>query len=125
MTTTQDRVRALDIYKCPAEITMEVFTQKCEALLDRIVALPVARDNILKYEMFIPNRVIDAHLERLGAPSPQGTIVIVAEFATLENLEKLCVDPEMNRIVAAARADISPHLDAYTFGFDVITKIAE
>ncbi|KAF7335425.1 SPX domain-containing protein [Mycena venus] len=123
MTTTQDRVRAMGIYKCPAEVTMEVFKQKCEEVLDCIAALPVGHDNILKYEMFVPNRAIDEHLVRYGLPSPQDTIVIVAEFAALENLDKLLLSPEVKQIMEAGKANISMHLDSCSFAFDVITKI--
>ncbi|KAJ7603818.1 hypothetical protein B0H17DRAFT_1154626 [Mycena rosella] len=74
------------IFKCPVATSMETFTQKLETLMEAVVALPCGK-NISKYELCVPNRGLDAHLERLGMPSPQGTIVVTAEFPTVENLD--------------------------------------
>ncbi|KAJ7885795.1 hypothetical protein B0H13DRAFT_1889423 [Mycena leptocephala] len=49
MTTPQDPVRVMVILKCPADMSMDVFTQKCEALMHTIIALPCA-ENISKYD---------------------------------------------------------------------------
>ncbi|KAJ7896594.1 hypothetical protein B0H13DRAFT_1885098 [Mycena leptocephala] len=110
------------ILKCPTDMSMDVFTQKCEALMHAIIALPCA-ENISKYDLCVPNRVLDAHLERLGLPATQGTIVLTSEFPTMGNLEALASAPEMGSLIEAGKADVGWHLESCTFAYDKISKI--
>jgi hypothetical protein len=50
MTTHQNPVRAMGIFKCPAAMSMDIFTQKLKALMHAIVALPCS-ENISKYDL--------------------------------------------------------------------------
>ncbi|KAF7365998.1 hypothetical protein MVEN_00475700 [Mycena venus] len=122
MTTPQDPVMV--ILKCPAHMSMDVFTQKCEDLMHAIIALPCA-ENISKYDLCVPNRILDAHLERLGMPIPQGTIVLTSEFPAIENLEALARAPEMENLIEAGKADVGWHLQSCTFAYDMISKIGK
>ncbi|KAJ7913716.1 hypothetical protein B0H13DRAFT_2326104 [Mycena leptocephala] len=123
MTTHQNPVRVMGIFKCPAAMSMETFTQKLEALIDAIIPLP-SSENISKYDLCVPNRALDAHLERLGMPSSLGTIVVTAEFQTVEKMDAVLFDPEVNRLVEGAKADMSWHLESCTFAYDKISKIS-
>ena len=50
MTTPQNPVRIMGIFKCPAATSMETFTQKFETLMEAVLALPCGK-NISKYEL--------------------------------------------------------------------------
>ncbi|KAJ7849755.1 hypothetical protein B0H13DRAFT_2361138 [Mycena leptocephala] len=126
MTTHQNPVRAMGIFKCPAAISMDIFTQKLEALMHAIVALPCS-ENISKYDLSYGSVSLTAPwmltLERLGMPSPQGTIVVTVEFQTVAKMDALLFDPQLKGLVEGAKSDISWHLDSCTFAYDKITKI--
>jgi len=122
MPSTQDRCSAIGIYKVPPSLSKEAFVQKCEELMDAVVASPIAR-NLLRYEMLIPNENLGEHLDTLGMPSVQGTVVIVAEFPSHETLTEILSDPGVKKIIANAKEGFGFHIDSTTFTADVITKI--
>ncbi|KAJ7197761.1 hypothetical protein GGX14DRAFT_700206 [Mycena pura] len=105
MSTTQDRVHALGVYTCPPELPMDVFVDKCSGFMDAILATS-AGHKIVRYEMLVPNKTIDEHLEQLKMPVSQKTIIIVAEFAILN----------------AAKEEFGIHLESRTFAYDIIVK---
>ncbi|KAJ7160304.1 hypothetical protein C8R46DRAFT_1223778 [Mycena filopes] len=121
MSSTPEPVRAMGIFKCPPHLSIEAFAEKCGALIDAVLALPQST-HISKYEMYVPNRAIDEHLESLGMPSPEGTIVITAHFTHLRGVDELLYDPEFKAMFARVKGDIGLHQASCTFAFDVITK---
>ncbi|KAJ7868642.1 hypothetical protein B0H13DRAFT_2351346 [Mycena leptocephala] len=52
-------------------------------------AVEASSANISKYDL-CPNPILDAHLEHLGLPPPQGTIVIIVEFQTVKKMDAVC-----------------------------------
>jgi hypothetical protein len=50
MTTPQTPVHAMGIIKCPAAMSMDTFTQKWEAFMHAVVALPCS-ENVSKYDL--------------------------------------------------------------------------
>jgi hypothetical protein len=50
MTTPQNPVRVMGIINCPAAMSMDTFTQKWEAFMHAIVALPCS-ENVSKYDL--------------------------------------------------------------------------
>jgi hypothetical protein len=50
MTTPQKPVHFMGILKCPTAMSMDAFTQKWEALMHAVIALPIS-ENISKYDL--------------------------------------------------------------------------
>jgi hypothetical protein len=50
MTTSQTPIRAMAIIKCPAAMSMDTFTQKWEAFMHAVVALPCS-EKVSKYDL--------------------------------------------------------------------------
>ncbi|KAJ6535752.1 hypothetical protein B0H19DRAFT_1383183 [Mycena capillaripes] len=122
MSTSQNPVRVIGIFKCPTDMSADTFIQKCEAATDAIVALPCSH-NLVKYELLIPNRDVDAHLETIGFPSPQETVIAMMEFRAIENVDALLGSPEFHSIIGGAKGEVQLHIDSCTFAYDRITKI--
>ncbi|KAJ7218354.1 hypothetical protein GGX14DRAFT_390125 [Mycena pura] len=113
-------VRAVGIYKCPSHLSKDQFVQKVSLFMDNLMAAPIFKDNVLKYELLVPNE--KAAVERLGIPSDQGTVVISAEWPSYEVLAKVSSDSHLIQILEGAKEDLSVHLDSSTFSVDVIRK---
>ncbi|KAJ7241393.1 hypothetical protein C8J57DRAFT_92269, partial [Mycena rebaudengoi] len=117
---TMSIVRAVGIYKCPSHLSKDEFVRKVEAFMDTVFAVPIWQRNILKYELLVPNE--KAGVERLGMPSPQGTVIIFAEWPSHEVLAEVSSDPGLLQMLAGAKEDLGVHLDSSTFTVDVIRK---
>ncbi|KAK7007620.1 hypothetical protein R3P38DRAFT_3028361 [Favolaschia claudopus] len=115
-------VHAVGIYKCPSHLTTAAFAQKVEAVMDAILAAPVTQRHILKYELLVSNEDGDGHIQNLGMPSHQGTVIIVAEWASQKALTEVATDPGLVQILARAKEEFNIHLDSSTFTVDVIRK---
>ncbi|KAJ7484905.1 hypothetical protein B0H11DRAFT_2188614 [Mycena galericulata] len=113
-------VRAVGIYKCPSHLSKDEFVRKVEAFMDTVLAVPIWQRNVLKYELLVPNE--KSGVERLGMPSPQGTVLIIAEWPSHEVLAEVASDPGLIQLLASAKEDFSAHLDSSTFTVDVIRK---
>ncbi|KAF8209511.1 hypothetical protein K438DRAFT_2012262 [Mycena galopus ATCC 62051] len=115
-------VRAIGIYKCPSHLSKDVFVQKVEAVMDAILAAPITQRHILKYELLVPNEKVGGHLQQLGMPSHQGTVIILAEWPSHEAVYEVSSDPGLIQILARAKEDFGIHMDSSTFTVDVISK---
>ncbi|KAJ7636256.1 hypothetical protein FB45DRAFT_1055727 [Roridomyces roridus] len=115
-------VRALGIYKCPPHLSREVFIKKCEAIMDAVLASPVGQRHLVKYELLVPNESASEHLDTLGMPSHQGTVVMVAEWASHEGMVEASTDATLVKNLKAAQDEFGIHLDGTTFAVDVIVK---
>ncbi|KAJ7744745.1 hypothetical protein DFH07DRAFT_776945 [Mycena maculata] len=124
--SAESTVHALGIYKCPASLSNADFARKCSQVMEAILACPVPKRNILKYDLIIPNETLDEHLERLGMPTPKGTIVIIAEFPSfdaLEEIAQLLKTPELGPILAGAREEFGFHIDSCSFAVDIVNMV--
>ncbi|KAJ6559392.1 hypothetical protein DFH09DRAFT_1364804 [Mycena vulgaris] len=122
MSIAQTPIRIIGIFKCPPDMPRDTFVEKCELATDAIVALPCSR-HLLKYELLIPNRHVDEHLQTLGFPSPQETVVAMMEFRDIKEVDALMAAPEFHSIMEGAKGDVKLHIDSTTFAYDTITKI--
>ncbi|KAJ6512312.1 hypothetical protein DFH09DRAFT_1288360 [Mycena vulgaris] len=110
-------------YLAPVHLSRAEFHAKCEEIADAVIGLPVGQTHLLKYELMIPNHDLDAHLQGLGLPAPQGTVIITTEFENNEKLLEFAGDPGFQKIIAGAKEAFGDHVESFLFSVDVVNKV--
>jgi len=90
--------------------------------VDAVVALPIFKKHILKWETFVQNNTLDTHIQAVGLPAPQMTIVCIGEYAHADHMREAVEDPTLKKLIGDAIADFG--LESGTiFAVDAVTKI--
>ncbi|KAJ7506115.1 hypothetical protein B0H11DRAFT_2220039 [Mycena galericulata] len=79
MSTRKDRARAIGIWKIPSHLSKATFEKKFDAFTDALVALPIGQKHFVKFELMFQNDRLDEHLQALGLPAPEQTVVCIVE----------------------------------------------
>ncbi|KAJ6474529.1 hypothetical protein DFH09DRAFT_1293563 [Mycena vulgaris] len=117
------RVKVVSIHRAPSHLSKTQFEEKMEALMNGVIALPIAQRNMLKFEMFMTNSTLDSHIKALGLPAPHPTVVVAVEYESWDHVTEVAGDATVKRLIGAANAEFGFHLESCTFGADVVTKI--
>jgi len=121
---TGARKHVFGIFKVPRGVSAELFEQKAEAFIDGALALPVCKNNFLKYNMWRQRTDITDELQRLGFPAPQPLIVAMGEFANLDNVLEVGKDQDLAQHIAAnlMTKEFPLHIDSLVFTAEEVTK---
>ncbi|KAJ7153936.1 hypothetical protein C8R43DRAFT_1001532 [Mycena crocata] len=122
MTSIKTASCFMGIHKAPAHLTREEFEAKADALGNAIAALPIAQKCLLKLDIISQNTLMDNHMKSVGLPTPAPTVVMSAEYESLDHLDALLRDPALQKLFAEAD-DFDFRKNATAFAADIITKI--
>ncbi|KAJ7458283.1 hypothetical protein B0H11DRAFT_2242992 [Mycena galericulata] len=123
MSSPKDHVRVLGIHRALPQLSSAEFRQKIEALADLTLGVPVLQNNLLKFEMMVPNNQLDAHIQALGLPAPELAIVVSAECQSWDHFAEIINDPTLKKIFSDAISEFGVDAGNSTFAVDVVTKI--
>ncbi|KAJ7472213.1 hypothetical protein FB451DRAFT_1399494 [Mycena latifolia] len=112
----------IGIHKAPSTLSWTEFEAKVNALGDAIAKLPVAQQNLLKLVIISQNTLMDQHMKALGLPVPAPTVVMSAEYESLEHLAGMLKDPALQKLLANADT-FGFRKGATAFAADVVTKV--
>ncbi|KAJ7782269.1 hypothetical protein DFH07DRAFT_1010145 [Mycena maculata] len=124
----------IGIHKAPPNLSRTEFEAKVGALGDAIAALPVAQKNLLKLDLIFENTLMDKHMKSVGLPLAPPTVVMSAEYETLDhlaevpasnfltNMHEMLKDPALQNLLKEAD-DFGFRQSATAFAADIITKV--
>ncbi|KAJ7796461.1 hypothetical protein B0H14DRAFT_2915228 [Mycena olivaceomarginata] len=99
MSVSKTYCTAFGIHPVPANTTTEDFQAKCEALVESFLALPVAQQNFLKFDI-----VCESYTTSLGFPEPQPCVCLRCYYETDANWAACLQDPDFINTMAAGRS---------------------
>jgi hypothetical protein len=93
----KDRMVAVGIYKAPANLSKEEFETKITSFVDRMLAVPIAQKNFLKFEIVCPecfildliftcitqiyqNELLNQHMKAFDLPEAPTSVWLTVEF---------------------------------------------
>ncbi|KAJ7752976.1 hypothetical protein B0H16DRAFT_1545535 [Mycena metata] len=97
MSVSKTYCTAFGIHPVPANTTLEDFQSKCEALVESFLALPVAQQNFLKFDILFQNDQVKGYTTSLGFPEPSPAYTDANWAACLQ-------DPDFINAMAAGRS---------------------
>ncbi|KAJ7689960.1 hypothetical protein B0H17DRAFT_1201986 [Mycena rosella] len=112
----------IGIHKAPPNLTGAEFEAKVGALGDAIAALPVAQKSLLKLDIISQNMQMNQHMSSVGLPVPAPTVVMSAEYESLDRLAEMLKDPALQKLLAEAD-NFGFRKGATAFAADIITKV--
>ncbi|KAJ7909741.1 hypothetical protein B0H13DRAFT_2330087 [Mycena leptocephala] len=115
MSVSKTYCTAFGIHPVPANTTLEDFQAKCEALVESFVALPVAQQNFLKFDILFQNDQVKSYTTSLGFPEPQPCVCLRCYYECLQ-------DPDFINAMAAGRS-WGFYDSACIFSADSVTKL--
>ncbi|KAF8147051.1 hypothetical protein K438DRAFT_1780371 [Mycena galopus ATCC 62051] len=104
MSVSKTYCTAFGIHPVPANTTLEDFQAKCEALVESFLALPVAKQNFLKFDILFQNDQVKIYTKSLGFPEPQPCVCLRCYYETDANWAACLQDPDFINAMAAGRA---------------------
>ncbi|KAF7373912.1 hypothetical protein MSAN_00603600 [Mycena sanguinolenta] len=112
----------ISIHRAPSHLSRTEFEAKAGALGDAIAALPIAQKNLLKLDIISQNTLMDKHMKGVGLPVPSPTVVMLAEYESLDHLAQMLKDPALQKLLTESD-DFGFRTGATAFAADVITKV--
>ncbi|KAJ7503826.1 hypothetical protein B0H11DRAFT_1904066 [Mycena galericulata] len=82
-----DRGRVVGIYKAPAHLSRDEFESKCQAWVDALLALPIAK-NLIKFEMSFATDTFEESIQALNVGTHQSMVVLIVEARSDEQVEE-------------------------------------
>ncbi|KAJ7106672.1 hypothetical protein C8R44DRAFT_326094 [Mycena epipterygia] len=124
----QDSVWGCTIHPVPVHLSKAQLEQRIEALADTFIAVPVVKKNLLRFKMLVQSSTLDtdvqvSHLQGLGLPEPQPTVVLLAEWKSQEQLVEAVSDLMVKNLVASVIADFGFDGSHCGGAVDVVTKL--
>ncbi|KAK7023345.1 hypothetical protein R3P38DRAFT_3195445 [Favolaschia claudopus] len=115
-----DIFHSLFIHKAPASASILHFEQTVEALIDELVLLPVAQENLMKVEMIFQTDKGDNHTPAFGLGSRPPTVFVVVRTQTVEQLGIVLAAQEVRKL-AQKYKDLG--IQSAGFSMNVVPKI--
>ncbi|KAJ6548585.1 hypothetical protein B0H19DRAFT_1265399 [Mycena capillaripes] len=112
----------IGIHKAPPNLSREEFERKAGELGDAIAALPVSQTNLLKLDIISQNTLMDEHMKEVGLPVPAPTVVMSAEYESLDHLDAMLKDPALQKLFADSD-DFGFRKHSTAFAADVYTVV--
>ncbi|KAJ7443853.1 hypothetical protein FB451DRAFT_1189882 [Mycena latifolia] len=119
-TQNKDTVCLVGIFKAPPHLSKLQLENKLEAVVDTCLALPGITRGLLKYEM---NITLDDHIQALGLPAPHPTVLLRAEWETLDQVVEILSDATIQKLTTGLIKELGVDMDICAFSADVVTKI--
>ncbi|KAJ7910310.1 hypothetical protein B0H13DRAFT_1876845 [Mycena leptocephala] len=116
----KDRMVAVGIYKAPANLSKEEFETKITSFVDRMLAVPIAQKNFLKFEIIYQNELLNQHIKAFDLPEAPTSVWLTVEFETEAHCAEILTDPMFAKAFAEAEEFVSC---ATGFVADVVTRI--
>ncbi|KAJ7860175.1 hypothetical protein B0H13DRAFT_2355706 [Mycena leptocephala] len=116
----KDRMVAVGIYKAPANLSKEEFETKITSFVDRMLAVPIAQKNFLKFEIIYQNELLNQHIKAFDLPEAPTSVWLTVEFETEAHCAEILTDPMFAKAFAEAEEFVSR---ATGFVADVVTRI--
>ncbi|KAJ7106671.1 hypothetical protein C8R44DRAFT_885941 [Mycena epipterygia] len=123
MSSRQDRVQSVSIHHAPAHFSKAQFEQKMDEFIDAFIDVPAVKENALKIKMLVPNNNLDVHIQAVGLPVPNPTVIVLCEWVSQEKMLETACDPTLMKVVAGAIADFGLDAGSCVFHSDIMTKI--
>ncbi|KAJ6592534.1 hypothetical protein B0H19DRAFT_7287 [Mycena capillaripes] len=101
-----------------ASATKNRFTTM-EAFTDALLSLPAAQNNLLKYDLIIPNDKLDSQNKAVGFLDPEPTVLVKIECETQELFTQFLRDADVMQSIKGA----AEFKGASMFATDVVTRI--
>ncbi|KAJ7456017.1 hypothetical protein B0H11DRAFT_2287515 [Mycena galericulata] len=120
--TRKDRCLAFGIHEAPSHISKAEFETKMKGIASALLAVPIARENYLRFDIVLQNDVLDSGLRAQGWPVAPPAVAFIVETETYEHLAQIMSDPEYQRVVAGA-AEFGFHTGACYFSATLLTKV--
>ncbi|KAJ6499490.1 hypothetical protein DFH09DRAFT_329475 [Mycena vulgaris] len=112
----------LMIHKAPPELTRIDFEAKMDSFADALAALPIVQKNLLKLDLMSQNTLVDDHRAAFGFQVPATTVLLSAEYKTMDGLVEMLTDATVQKLFAEAD-EVSFHHASCAFATDIVTKI--
>ncbi|KAJ7656751.1 hypothetical protein DFH06DRAFT_1198429 [Mycena polygramma] len=111
----RDRVHIVGVYHVPRDVSVEEYSPKFHAFVDKYVALPAVQKNLVNYELWeLRNATTGEN------PAPHAAFVVRANS---ECGLKYLSDAEAQSLVQEAKQDFGLNTNAWLFIADVASKI--
>ncbi|KAJ7453254.1 hypothetical protein B0H11DRAFT_2288319 [Mycena galericulata] len=125
MSSRKDRVRVVAIHRLPPHFSAAPgeFRKKIEGVVNSLLAIPTAQENFLKLDMMMPNNQLESHIQALGLPAAEPTIVGMAECESWDHFVEIFKDPAFKSVFGDSIKDFGFDVGNCTFAVDVVTKI--
>ncbi|KAF7371308.1 hypothetical protein MSAN_00766900 [Mycena sanguinolenta] len=120
--TRKDRCFAMGIHWAPPNVTQQEFVAKADLLIDRFLALPVCRKNIVKYEALYPDDRAAEYIKALGLQPLPPCILLRLECESQDNLAEIARD-EAGKQIAAQGSDFGWGASTWRFIAEVTTRV--
>ncbi|KAF7358233.1 hypothetical protein MVEN_00872100 [Mycena venus] len=104
MSVSETYCTAFWILPVPTNTTKEDFQAKCEALVESILALPVAQKNFIKFDILFQNDQMKNYMASVGLPEPQPCVCLRCYYETDANWAACLQDPDFINAMAAGRS---------------------
>ncbi|KAJ7656790.1 hypothetical protein DFH06DRAFT_1198578, partial [Mycena polygramma] len=114
----RDMVHIIGVYNVPRDVSVEEYSQKFHAFVDKYVALAAVQKNLVNYELWELRNVTTWE-----NPAPHAAFVVRADSETLENVLEYLNDAEAQSLVQEAKQDFGFNTNAWLFTADVASKI--
>ncbi|KAJ7046427.1 hypothetical protein C8F04DRAFT_1064214, partial [Mycena alexandri] len=121
--TTEKSVHAIGIHKVPPHLSEEQYTQKFHAFVDKLIAVPAARQNLIKYELWLSNPVLKEDFLAVGVAGSEPVIVVRAQSKTLDDMIECMRDEEFTHLMLDAGGDFGFTTAASLFNVDIVVKV--
>ncbi|KAJ6468809.1 hypothetical protein C8R45DRAFT_1017629 [Mycena sanguinolenta] len=122
MSVSKTYCTAFGIHPVPNNTTKEDFQAKCEALVESFLALPVAKENFIQFDILFQNDQVKNHITSLGFPEPQSCVCLRCYYETDANWAACLQDPDFMNAMAAGKS-WGFYDGACIFSADAVTKL--
>ncbi|KAJ6502798.1 hypothetical protein C8R47DRAFT_1251559 [Mycena vitilis] len=120
MSSSKTPFTTIEIHPVPAHLSLKEFAVKMLARADACLARPVAQQNLLRYDIMIPNDRFDAQFKGLGIPKPRPMVLVQIECESAGHFQEFIGDEETARLLSQEQDSSA---EASMFSADVVTRI--
>ncbi|KAF7333710.1 hypothetical protein MVEN_02327400 [Mycena venus] len=121
MSARDTHCTAFGIHPVPANLSKREFERKCEALVESLLATPVAQRNFLKFDIIFQNEQLKEHITALEIPEPRPIVCLRVEYETEDSWAECHRDPDYMKALDAGKS-WGFHDDACIFSAAKVSK---
>ncbi|KAJ6464915.1 hypothetical protein C8R45DRAFT_1219822 [Mycena sanguinolenta] len=95
---SKDRAVGIGIWQAPPNLSKEAFENKVTTMVDKLVALPIAQKNYIKFEMMFQTGLVTEELGAHGVSDGPLSVWLVTECATIAEYLEVSEDPAVTSV---------------------------